>query len=552
MPSGASPGRTAWNVRPWTTLALVVVLAALLVLALAWPLPVRFGRVVLGASQNDFYAIAWGLHYVAGNVLSGHWPPLRVSEISWPDGVTLLVSDLPESIAIAPITGLFGPLVAFNVLQVAHHALAAGAAFWCAHKLGCNRAGAVLAATAFGFAPALIGSTFNQNPDATPLYWVPLALGFAASARGPGRAALAGLCVGLAAWCSPYAGVMAALALLCMLPFPDLGFLRRPPTATACGHASFVSWLSALATMVAVGGMDLWLSLQAVEAEDAAVLKQARKDLFHGVSSPVDFLWPRPELGVQSQWDQAFIVHWSYLGVVVFLLGMVAFWRLGRWRLAILGALGAFFAMGPVIQYHHRIWLPSPYAWLEKLPGLDRLLLNHRFSALSVLALSLGAGLLVTSWNRRWTFVLPVLVLTDVLGVAGGFSLFRTQEPFNDGSCRLLRKLPPGPVIDIPATAGEYWLYAATCHGNPVAEGINQPLSFRVQEALTTAGENERLEVLRRLGFRYLVQHENCERSDRRRFTEVRDEARNCVVARNDQGVRITDLEDCPEARDRE
>ena len=110
-------------------------------------------------------------------------------------------------------------------------------------------------------------------------------------------------------------------------------------------------------------------------------------------------------------------------------------------------------------------------------------------------------------------------------------------------SCALLSELPPGAVLDLPAEREERRLLAQSCHGRPVAEGINQPYPGIVHQALRGG-----LSELPGLGFRYVVIHEDV--SDmtpppaRAAAAALRAEAaRRGMVVAEDGGVTVVDLE---------
>lgn len=498
-------------------------ITALAIGALAWPLPLGPRSRVLGPSQNDFYSIAWGMDHVARTLADLGWPSLTTTRLAYPEGASLLVADLPEMVLVAPVTLLFGPTAAFNLLQVGHHALAAGAAFWCARVLGLGIGPALLPAAAFAFCPALVSCTFNQNPDVTAWYWVPLAAGLAHGARTLGRALLAGLAVALGFWCNAYGGIMAALCLALLLPL-------RPLHRYAAG----------LLVPALAGGAFVAVTWWTLHTDHPALHKGMRTDPFHGVATLPDLVSPPFRTMMQQFWDQSWFCHGSYLGWSLLVLGLVGLVAGRRWRWLALATVGLFFALGPhFILDRDTLWR-SPYLLLERLPGLDRLHLNHRFTALVCLGLGMGAASLAQRWRHAYLVLLPVLLL-DLLVATGGWRLLASQRPYDDGACALLADLEPGPVVDFPPTHAELWLFASTCHGRPVAEGINNPLPKSVRK-VTYRGHADALPALRGFGFRYFVFHGRAPRAEMKEFQDLARHGAPCVVARNDQGVLVVDL----------
>jgi hypothetical protein len=48
----------------------------------------------------------------------------------------------------------------------------------------------------------------------------------------------------------------------------------------------------------------------------------------------------------------------------------------------------------------------------------------------------------------------------------------------------VLAELAEGPVVDLPTDHTERWMLAQTCHGRPIAQGINRPFPPEVHRAL--------------------------------------------------------------------
>jgi len=508
---------------------LAAVLTALLILAFAWPLPLHFGSRILGPTQADFYGIAWGLDHVARELFAGHWPVLHTTALEFPRGTRLLVADLPEAVLLAPVTRLFGPTAAFNLLALGHHALAAAAAWWCARRLGLAPPGRAITALAFAFAPAFVGTTFNQNPDVTAWYWVPLAAGLAGTAGSARAAAGAGLVAGLAAWCNPYAGVMAATAAVLLLPGRALG-----------------RWAAMLGALLFVGGGAALLAWWAVKDPLSAGHKPGGLLALHGAATLRDFFDPWPQIHVNREWTISRFMHPAYLGWSLLLFGAAGCARGRRWRWALLALAGVLMAFGPRIGLTEDRALINPVWWLGGHLGLDRLWLYHRYTALAALGLGLLAGGLADALGRRGWWLVPLVAL-DLLILSPAWKYLGSVERFDDGACALLRELPPGPQFDVPPGEHELWLFGGACSGNPVAAGINRPNSRFLNLVLSTAqthGAPAALAALRQQGFRYIVYHPGGPRGPLLDPGTLL--ALPCEVAGNEAGVKVLDISDCP------
>ena len=494
----------------------------------SWPALLHPDQWVIGASQADFYGIAFGMDHLARYLSEGSWPPAHTTRLEYPAGALLVITDLPEMLLLAPLTRIAGAPVAFNLLQLLHHALAAAAAWWCARALGIAPAGRAVVALAFAFAPALVGTTFNQNPDATGWYWVPLAAGLAGSATGWRRAALAGLCVGLAAWCTPYGGVMAAAAVVLLLPGLDW---RR--------------WLAAIGVAALVGGAGALLAWWSVQDPFSAVYKPGGAVALHGAAHLNELLRPVPSIHTNLEWEASRFVHDGYLGVSLVVAGLVGCVWARRWRWILLCVLGVLMALGPRLGGDEHAFVHNPIWALGNRIGMVRLWQYHRYTALAVLALALGAGWLAQRLGR-WGWVLPAVVALDLLVVTDAWRRLGAAPIFDDGACALLEPLPDGAVYDLPPGGHELWLYSATCHGRPVASGINRPDARYLRALLGNAvgrGADEHLALLKAVGFRYLVHHPDAPGGGKP--DAMVGLASPCLVAENEGGVRVMDLEAC-------
>lgn len=514
--------------RPWAGPLLAGVVAALVVLICSWPVVLHPGSHIIGATQADFYGIAFGMDHLARHLMAGSWPPMHTTQLEFPTGTALMVTDLPEMIVLVPVTRLFGPTVAFNILQLMHHALAASAAWWCARVLGLAPAGRAVTALAFAFAPALVGTTFNQNPDVSAWYWVPLAMGFAGSARGWRRAAAAGACAGLAAWFSPYAAVMAGVAMVLALPGRDW---RR--------------WAAAVGTAALVGGGGALLAWWSVKDPSSAVHKPGAALALHGSAVLDGLLVPWPQVHTNLEWEASRIVHDGYLGVSLLIAGVAGFLWSRRWRWMLLAALAVLMAVGPVVEWPGVWRLHNPLWTIGNRLGMARLWQYHRYAALALLALGLGAGF-VAQRLGRWGWGLVVVVALDLLVVTGAWQRLGAAPAFDDGACALLESLPEGAVYDLPPGSHELWLYGAACHGRPVASGINRLHSRYLGTVLEhSAGDDpaKRLAVLKAMDFRYLVFHPDAPLGVENDPMVAL--AEGCTVACNDAGVLVMDLQAC-------
>ncbi len=461
------------------------------VAAVGWPVPVSWAGHVLGGGGGDFPSIAWGL-WRAAEALPG-LPALHSELIFYPRGASLMLAALPEAVLLAPLTALLGPVVTFNLLQLLHPALAAAMAFALLRVEGRSAAAAAAGGLTFGLSPVLLSSLHNGNPDVTPLFLIPLAVLLVRRLDTSWLAALgAGLAIGIAPWFNPYVGVMVAAVAAVFAPW------RRPARLV-------VAALIALA----LAGAYAALVLHSFAVPDAMVHKPggAADPVPFGVAHLRGFFLPVLEAQADG-WS----FHAWFLGTTALALGALAIARrrltgMGRW--AAVALIGLTLALGPVLQVDTQTPL-SPGGWrialpaalLQDVPGLSSLKITYRYVALVALALAALAARGVDALPRLRGLA-PVLIGAELL-LLGGPLIAAGPAP-SDDACAMLADLEPGPILDLPSSHDERYLLAQTCHGRPVAEGINQPHPRPVRQAIRKGPRA--FDALHSHGFRYLVVH---------------------------------------------
>ncbi len=478
---------------PLTTAALVL---ALTLPAIA-PALLHPTTWAVGGGGGDAPSLIWTLWRAARAPLALEHP-----DVLFPSGATVLLADIPEALAVAPITRLLGPVVAFNALQIAHIALAAALAHALAAAEGLAPRHARIAGVAYGLAPVWLSAVHNGNPDVGPGWLLPACVLLARDVtRGWERVLAAGLILGVAPWCNPYVAVMAALAVLLHLP---------PPRDTAGALR-----LLGLGLVAAIPtGAFAWAIEASMAAPDGIITKRGPQDLLIGQAWLAGFAWPQFE-HLQDGWT----VHAWYLGLAPLALALLA--RRPRWFGALL--LGGLLALGSDLRLTQAgaALAPLPGRLTAQLPGLDALRLVYRFGGLAALAVAMlaahGAARLEVHLELhqrelhqlvgRWLApALAVVVAGDLLIVGAGLTRLRAGPIFTDDACALLKDLPPGPVVDLPSGYGERWLLGQTCHGRPVAQALNRPWDRSVRHAMDKAPATT-LRRLKKLGFKWVVIH---------------------------------------------
>lgn len=469
----------------WKAPAIAAAVTLVVLVAATWPVAVHPSTWSVGASGNDLHPVSWSLHHAAWSLAHLQLPLGHTDRILYPEGAPLVVAAWPQGILLAPLTWTLGAVASFNALQVLNLVLSAALGAWCARRMGAGPPGAALVALATAASPALLATTFNQNPDVTSAWGVPLAAGLAWQASGK-RAALAGLAVGVVAWLSPYFGFMAGLAALAMLPWRRSAWL---------GFAAGVAGPALL--LVAVVSPTL--------AHGGATHKPPGF-----LSTPlVRLVDPRPMVQSQPQWAGGQVADGAYLGLSLLILALAGRGRGGvrprRWGLlagcTVILALGSELLLAPGLS----TGLPLPDTLLEHLPAVGQLRIACRFTSLAVFALALGAAGALHTWlpSRRWQWVAVGVVALDLLVLARGLRMVRAAPVPLAESCEAV-SMADGPVAVLPRDPRDAALYLATCHDQPVGEGLKGSASREVRSA-THRRPAEVPAALRNVGVQWLV-----------------------------------------------
>jgi len=391
--SGPSPAAASGPAWAWAVgLAVVDVALAAALFARAWAHPTA---VTAGARQDAPYTI-WALAWVARAIGSGHSPWVTTS-LSWPGGVNLLTNATLTGVGmlLAPVTALWGPLVAYNA--AATGALAGTA--WSAQlilrrsRLASWPAAAIGGLVA-GFGPTSVVQTGGGHLHVASAFLIPpllLGVGRLASgtARHPGRW---GAAVGALAAAQLLVGeevlatavIAAAVAVVAARGRVDWRSVARGSVVGA-GVFAVLAAAPLLVQFTGRGHINGPIQLGERYADDVSAFVV-----------PAGHLWLRPSAA------DRITRHYSseggaYLGIplVVAVVALVA----RRWRDPVVRVIGvtaatvALLSLGSRLTVvGHRYPIPLPWRLVAHLPLLQSLL-PARFGV--VLDLLVGALLAI-------------------------------------------------------------------------------------------------------------------------------------------------------------
>lgn len=524
-------------------------LAAFALAALALMLPVLPDprTLVLGwPADNIQYIYVTG--WMARALVQGA-SPLVDPHLNYPDGLHLMATDVPYvgTLAVAPITLLFGPVFGYNALIALAHLLSGYCAYLWLRAVTGSRLAGLVAGLAFMLAPyrAAHSTGHLQLVSTYPLplfFWA-----LDSTLRAPQRpwraaAALVGATFLVGAASQYYLVICAvtglAYALLALAvderPAPEqasgaLRPLRGPLLAAAAALAGAL--LSALPSLDVARG-------DGFERYDLAEMRRWS-------ASPVNFLAPSHlhplwgELVGRLRPETLWVEKTLYVGAAAGLLALAALvWRCSPYRRLSLAWLGtalvaAVFALGTdlhagnlPLQPENPVWLPAYY--LSQLPLVGAMRVWSRFGVVTILFVALLAGLgaaLLTSGSHgrerpgearpggrlrggAVAALLVGLVVLDLLpGGLGSFALgprrvdlWLAQRPGD---------FAVGFVPQIDDLTNYRVLYGSLVHGKrapALMHPRHPPAAFRrFGEAARGFPDEGSAQRLRAMGLRYLV-----------------------------------------------
>ena len=92
-------------------------------MAICWPVSVSPKDMLIGDPEIDVWNHAWGFWYVYKQLITGNGL-IHTDLVGAPAGGSLYFIDTPGALAALPITAVFGPAVAYNVVLILRVALA--------------------------------------------------------------------------------------------------------------------------------------------------------------------------------------------------------------------------------------------------------------------------------------------------------------------------------------------------------------------------------------------------------------------------------------------
>ncbi|MGO9058648.1 MAG: hypothetical protein ACLQU2_14855 [Candidatus Binataceae bacterium] len=441
---------TAGNPKSWTsTLLAFAIYQALAILWFGTPLLSDFSHTYIGLNLSaDPAGYMWFLKWWPYAV-SNHLNPFITKLIWAPSGFNLTwASSIPlPALAAAPITQIWGPVAAWNILCLIAPALAA----WCAFILCRHLCDAFLPALVggylFGFSPYMLGHLLGHL-SLILIFPVPLSA-YLVILRVEGRLSRA-----------TFVSLLTILALVIFLCCQELlaatvviGVLVMAATLLSAGPRFRRDLLDVCGLVaVALASAAIFLSPYLYYA--------LFRGFPHGPINPpavyssdlLAFFVPTPTLLIGqhpaiASLAQRLVGGWAedtaYIGIPLFLMILdygVSNWRDPRARIMLVALpLIALASLGPYLHIEGTSSIPLPWALAGQLPLLDKAL-PGRFMMFAFLDAGLITAIYLASSphrTRKWILaLLAVASLIPNLPAGWWFSRLDTPRFFADGTFR--------------------------------------------------------------------------------------------------------------------
>ena len=456
--AAARPGRVWHRVVVHLTVLLGYIGAGI---ALTWPhASYLTGRML---ATRDAGCYVWDLWWMAHSAehLSSPW---STSLLAAPVGTQLGFHTLMPlaGVVMLPVTAVFGPTVSFNLLSIALPGLLSYTMYRVARLWLPSQIAAIAAGGFFGYSVIVDYWAWVHVNLAAGALFMPLALEAAVRLRrrpGLAQALILGLVIGASVLVDQDSALMAAMvATAALLPW----LLGRPvppdpaDTSVAARILSAPRWmrllpvtLAALATGAVASPQLLAIAHEIKVAGPPATVDATAYLAGAWLPNVVEPSLRVTELGLNIPHSPDYTTYGAVLTTLA-IAGLILAWRQrAAWGLTIAWAGATVLAMGSVIHFGTRTYVPlgqvwhgvrlswlMPYTWIVRIPGLASFREPARIAEVGLVPAALLAGYTV-NWLREHARpvlvgVLAAGVLEAGLAAPAGFGTMPTALPALD------------------------------------------------------------------------------------------------------------------------
>jgi len=528
-------------------LGLVLLAAAILTVALTYPMALelgRVGRVDKGDGQLSIWNVAWVArtlvvdprHVFDANIFYPHRGTLAYSENNLGAG----------ALAVPVYWVTRNPYAAHNFVMLLGFVLSATGMYYLVRYLTGDRRAAAIPAIGFAFCPFVFAHTAHiQLLMTAGLPFTLLAFHRLTDEPDARRGAMLGLAMAGQAICCGYYGVFVCLMV---------GFAILVMAAVRRLWANRAFWMAvgaaAIVSLVLVTPAFLpYLDLQRVDG-----FRRELKDAIQYSANWSDYL---ASSAYAHAWMLGHLPAWSevsFPGFVTLVFGIwgarVAARDRRRELLLVYGGLTllAFWAsFGPAGLLYAALYDVVPmFAWLRA---------PARFGLIVGFGLSVLAGVAIAQWLqrvRRPALVTAVLVVATAGELA--VPLYMPEAPATAPVYRTLVTLPRGPLIEMPFFYPQVGLFqhtkymlASTAHWLPMVNGYSDyipPDFYEHVMLLAPFPSRDAFKILEPNGVRYAIFHMNGYNAENRRdvLTRLKEFERYLRPLYTDETTRLYEI----------
>ncbi len=368
-------------------------------------------------SPKDPKLFIWYLGWIPHELAHGH-NPLFTDHLSYPDGVNLMwnTSMIFPALVLWPVTGAFGPVVAYNVLITGGIALSAWIGFLAARRFIELPLLSFAAGLIYGFSPGLVAQALG-HPHVVVAVFPPIALllGHEILVRRRWHPAIAGAVAGAAAAVQLLTGeeLLATTLLIALIGVVLLALLHRDQVSATLPHAVRAAG-AALAAFAILAGYPLAFQFFGPQRVYGDV---QQPDVY--VSDLLAFVAPSNLIHFTGNIAE----NDAYIGVpllMLFAAGLVLGWRRAwiRWTGSVTLVV-AILSLGPHLHVNGTVtpvWLP--WAAVGRLPLMGSAL-PARLMVVGFLGIGIvAAAAIAMKTARLWRIASGVALVAGLVTIA--------------------------------------------------------------------------------------------------------------------------------------
>lgn len=404
----------------------------------AWVHPTSSWIGGQGDPEQQMWFMRWPLYAISrGN------NPLLTDYLQYPSGTNLMwnTSDIVPGLAIFPVTLVWGPVVAYNVLMLLAPPTTALTGY-VAFRRWASRLGAAFGALLVAFSPFMIAhSSGHLHLILLALLPLTLLLLDEILVRQSWRWWLSGAALGLVAAAQLLTAeeILMFEAIFAVVGVVVLAVLHRDRIKEKLRYA-IRAGLAALVVFIAIAIYPMYVQFATSNKVSESI---HGNDIF--VTDLLNPVLPTNQR-LHFEWAEKYVLRFTgngsewtgYIGIplLVILITLVIF----RWRKpvvlfsAVMGTIALLFSFGPWLHVDgHQYRVPMPWAPFSKAPLLHQII-PGRFSLIVVLFVGLGLALAVTEVQRsrqRWLQGLGAIaaVLVILFWVPGWLPTAKVPTP---------------------------------------------------------------------------------------------------------------------------